>query len=444
MKNSFIALLIMGAVFFLFLRKDESPAPDLAAEPVTKHVIEEPAEPQKDTAVWKHLELQRGEGIFQVLQRLNTPHSLTMDIINTLRFNADLTALRVGEKFSVRYDRDTVELREFQYIPNKVTRHSITIDPETQSAEYKHNRYATETRHRMLQGTLAEGSSLNASLLNTGLGQGITSIVNNILLCKVAFRSDARRGDTFTVFLKEEYYNDTLIPEFTQVLYTDYRGERTGKKSAYRYEEDDENSIYNGHYTRSGQALIHSAVRYPLDRLHVSSSYGWRRHPVTGRRAFHNGIDYAISYGSPVYAVAPGKVVTSGYDNLSGNKVAIRHSDGTVSYYLHLSKRLVSPGQSVYSRQIIGRVGSTGRSTGPHLHLGFKDVNGTWMNPNNKRMIATQKLKEERFARLDSLADHIDSIMDYFHQNQQIAFFDADKTHTLAEEDKDSVYVDES
>lgn len=137
-----------------------------------------------------------------------------------------------------------------------------------------------------------------------------------------------------------------------------------------------------------------------------------RRHPVTGRRRMHAGIDYAARTGTPVYAVATGQVVISSYDKYSGNKVAIRHKDKSTSYYLHLSKRLVRKGQSVRPRQIIGRVGSTGRVTGPHLHFGFKRPNGKWMNPSSKRMIATPKLKGDRLASLKEQVKAIKEIKD--------------------------------
>ena len=114
----------------------------------------------------------------------------------------------------------------------------------------------------------------------------------------------------------------------------------------------------------------------------------------------HYGIDYGSPKGSPVYAVAKGKVVVSGYDQYSGNKIAIRHVDNSVSYYMHLSSRGVGVGAQVTGGQVIGRVGSTGRSTGPHLHLGFKNAKGQWINPKSKTMIATPKLQGERMARL--------------------------------------------
>ncbi|ERP31418.1 M23 family metallopeptidase [Chitinivibrio alkaliphilus] len=438
--------IVLGmALFLLWACFPESPAPEIE-QPVSQEKTEPPVvdTTPKDTTVWKHLQLEPGEGVFQVLGRLNVSHAKKMRLINTLRFEADLTSLRAGERFSAKYHRDyTTAMRAFVYRPNRVTEHRITIDPLSDSLHYSFSRKETDVQERMLMGTIGPGSSLNASLLKAGLSQNITSVVNGILLCKVAFRTDARVGDTFTVLLHEEFYRDSLIPEFTRVLYTDYRGSRSGTHRAYRYSEEDETSIYNGHYTREGTALIHSAVRYPLDRLHVSSPYGWRTHPITGRRSFHNGIDYAIEHGAPVYAVAPGRVVVSGYDRYSGNKIAIRHADGYTSYYLHLSQKNVRVGQSVHSRQVIGRVGSTGMSTGPHLHLGFRNPQGNWVNPNSKRMIATQRLSGERLEKLEKQAARIDTVKEQIQNNDAVVFFDHEKQIAQREKEEEEELSDE-
>ncbi|MFA6341931.1 MAG: M23 family metallopeptidase, partial [Fibrobacteraceae bacterium] len=206
--------------------------------------------------------------------------------------------------------------------------------------------------------------------------------------------------------LEEDFYQDSIwINGF--VRYAEFDGHIVGHHEAFRYEDPDPKSTFNAFYTESGEALIFDGLRYPLDRLHITSSFGSRIHPITGKRTMHNGVDYGSPKGSPVYAVAAGTVVTSGYDEFSGNKIAVRHADRFTSWYLHLSARGVSVGAKVNARQMIGRVGSTGRSTGPHLHFGFTNSAGVWINPLSKTMIATPKLEGERFARLKMQAKKI-------------------------------------
>jgi len=136
----------------------------------------------------------------------------------------------------------------------------------------------------------------------------------------------------------------------------------------------------NVFYTSSGAAVIKPRYSPPLGiRLRKTSGFGMRSHPILKREQKHLGVDYAAPLGTPVYAIADGVVIKSAFDRKMGNYVAIRHSDGLTSYYLHLRERGIKNGSDVTAGQVIGRVGSTGTSTGPHLHLGIKK-NNEWQD----------------------------------------------------------------
>ena len=111
--------------------------------------------------------------------------------------------------------------------------------------------------------------------------------------------------------------------------------------------------------------------------------------------------------GCGVKTPAGAQIKNKAICDASGNKIAIKHSDGFISYYMHLSQRSVNVGTHVAARQFIGKVGSTGRSTGPHLHFGFKNPQGQWIDPLTKTMIATPKLSGERLAKLQSQVKEI-------------------------------------
>lgn len=374
------------------------------------------------SGTWIYTQLEPGEGVFQVLERLKIPHGTIMNIINKMRFEVELINLKAGERFAAKFNEDTTTIVEFHYMPNRVVTHKIFRDTLNDSLSFESIRRKTEIKHRLVKGTLGPNSTLNQSLLDAGFTRGITAAVNGILLCKVAFRTDARVGDTFTVLLQEETYRDTVVPEYTKVLYTSYKGRRAGFSEAYRFQDTDEKSSYTAHYTPDGEALVHSGLRYPINRLHVSSGYGWRIHPVTGKRKMHYGIDYAAVTGTSVFAVAPGRVVASTYEKYGGNQIVVKHADNSKSYYLHLSKRLVGKGAVVRSKQLIGKVGRTGRVTGPHLHFGFKNAKGKWINPNRKRMIATPKLKGTRLTALKEQIASIVTIKDKIIENDKVIF----------------------
>ncbi|QGQ99908.1 M23 family metallopeptidase [Paenibacillus psychroresistens] len=115
-----------------------------------------------------------------------------------------------------------------------------------------------------------------------------------------------------------------------------------------------------------------SPTIWPVTTRHITSGFGFREDPFTYRPTFHSGFDIAGSFDDPVYVTADGTVISSDYDKLHGNNIVVSHSKGLRTWYMHLNKSLVSEGDHVTKGQQIGLLGSTGRSTGPHLHYEVK------------------------------------------------------------------------
>ncbi len=114
----------------------------------------------------------------------------------------------------------------------------------------------------------------------------------------------------------------------------------------------------------------------------ISSGFGWRIHPVTGERKLHKGVDFAAPTGTPIFAAADGLVTDAGWtDDGYGNIVELRHDDGSITLYAHANSVYVSKGQTVNKGQAIAQVGSTGRSTGPHLHFEVQPDGRTAVDP---------------------------------------------------------------
>ncbi len=138
-------------------------------------------------------------------------------------------------------------------------------------------------------------------------------------------------------------------------------------------------SDYDG-YIETGDLIVEGDYTWPVTATTNSSGYGWRIHPITGVRTFHKGTDIPVPTGTPVHAAADGTVTTARYDTAAGNFVVINHGGGIVTRYLHNSELKVSAGDKVKAGDLIAISGSTGRSTGPHLHFEFI-VNGTPIDP---------------------------------------------------------------
>lgn len=118
----------------------------------------------------------------------------------------------------------------------------------------------------------------------------------------------------------------------------------------------------------------------PVSGFWLSSPYGWRTHPITEKKAFHDGVDLACAEGTPIYAAMDGCVVYTLYSTSGGNMVRLRHADGVETVYCHMQYTFVRDGEQVTAGQLIGTAGSTGNATGPHLHFSLL-VNDTYYDP---------------------------------------------------------------
>lgn len=191
------------------------------------------------------------------------------------------------------------------------------------------------------------------------------------------------------------------IPSMTGILYTVKGDDETPQTLADKYEISAEKcALVNSTkvekaFTKGSTIFLPDAqldwatrqeingdlFRRPLRaRYYLSSSYGWRNSPITGNRSFHGGVDMACSTGTPVYAALDGTVTSTGYNATYGNYVIITHHSGYKTLYGHLSAITCKRGNFVYTTTQIGRVGSTGLSTGPHLHFTVYKYNKT-VNP---------------------------------------------------------------
>ena len=350
--------------------------------------------------------VKRGEGLFQVLGRIGLNDQPALDIINALSDEVEFSTLKVGDEVTAFYNPQGI-IKEFHFSQNLVDTHQLK--KENGSWVYSFDQKETIWESRIVEGELKNNSTLQDALLGQGLSTSVSNDIVSILLCKVNFRMNARAGDKYKVLLKERKFGKHIID--TTVLYTSYDGRRAGEHETFLYEDTEKSSTYTAHYTEEGEALIRSGLRFPLSSMHVRSNYGWRRHPVTGKRAFHRGIDLRGREGRSVYAVAAGEVIKSGFNKYAGNQIAIKHRDNSTSYYFHLKNRAVKKGTWVKPGEFIGRVGSTGRVTGAHLHFGFKNSKGRWINPLNKRMIATPKLSGDRLDQLQFQITEVKSLL---------------------------------
>jgi murein DD-endopeptidase MepM/ murein hydrolase activator NlpD len=219
-------------------------------------------------------------------------------------------------------------------------------------------------------------NSLFEALADQGERDQLALEIADIFGWDIDFSTDPRRGDTFEVLVEKKMLHGEFYG-YGRVLAAAYRNE--GKQhQAVLFRDPSGRPAY---YAPDGKSLQKAFLRSPLKfSARVSSRFSHSRfHPILKRYRPHLGVDYAVPVGSPVQAVAHGRVISAGWKGDGGKEIRLQHARGYETYYLHLSRILVRPGQRVSQGQVIGLSGATGLATGPHLDFRVRQ-NGQFRN----------------------------------------------------------------
>lgn len=288
------------------------------------------------------------------------------DINQLVRVDKDLRNLQVGQQLSWTLTDDG-QLQRLTWESSR--RETRTYDRSGDTFKSSSEVQKGEWKDAVLSGTVS-GSFVN-SAKQAGLSSGEISSVIKALQWQMDFRK-LRNGDKFSVLMSREM----LDGKSEQSQLSGVRLQ-SGGKDYYAIRAAD-----GKFYDRTGAGLAQGFMRFPTTRQYrVSSNFNPRRlNPVTGRIAPHKGVDFALPVGTPVLAVGDGEVIVSKRSGGAGNYVAIRHGRQYMTRYMHMKKLLVKPGEKVKRGERIGLSGSTGRSTGPHLHFEIW-INNQAVNP---------------------------------------------------------------
>nr|WP_272877245.1 M23 family metallopeptidase [Neoroseomonas eburnea] len=216
------------------------------------------------------------------------------------------------------------------------------------------------------------------AMTNAGVPPGLALSLIRVLGHQVDFQRDLQPGDRFTILFERYRDGDGDILGHGQVLHAELT--LSGRALAIWRHKDRRGAT--DWYDSDGRSLRRTFLRTPLDGARVTSRFGMRSHPILGFNRMHQGIDFGAPTGTPVYAAADGVVVSAKNEGGYGRMVRLRHSGGVETRYAHLSRfgRGIASGRRVRQGDVIGAVGSTGLSTGPHLHYEVA-VHGRPVNP---------------------------------------------------------------
>ena len=366
-------LILLGFSF----PNEETVTATLASEPIAISIESKPVQidDQNTKLQWRTEKVGNGDNLSTLYQRANLS-AVDVYQISSSPKGKSLSNLYPGE--SLRFGTDeSNELREVHYAKSLLETHVFTRQG---------TRYTAEKRLREPEILLAyrEGviqDSLYLSGKRANLPDKLIMEMANIFGWDIDFVFDIRPGDSFSLLYEERFIDGEKLSVGKIIA-----GSFTNRKktlNAVRYTDSTGTSDY---FTPEGLSMRKTFLRTPLDIFRISSGFNLRRkHPIHKKIMAHRGVDYAAPRGTPVYAAGAGKVIEAGYSKANGNYVFLQHGQTYVTKYLHLNKKKVRKGQAVKQKQLIGTVGSTGYSTGPHLHYEFL-VNGVHRNPRTVKL----------------------------------------------------------
>lgn len=282
-----------------------------------------------------------------------------------------LVRLQETEDKIAAYEKELEEKQELQ---------------EAQKEKYELDKEALEKivaqKEEELVAIGADISSVNSSISNNQEALD----ANNALLAQIE-EEERRAAEEAARRAAEEEARRQAAAEAAERASEEETRQTEGTTSYYDDDEDDDDDDYDSGSTSSSSGYEETTTSYsgsgfiwPCGSSYISSGFGYRDAPTAGATSYHCGIDIAAGAGSSIWAAASGTVTTASYSSAMGNYVVISHGGGVCTIYEHCSSLCVSAGQSVSQGQVIAYVGSTGISTGPHLHFGVT-VGGSYVNP---------------------------------------------------------------
>ncbi len=290
----------------------------------------------------------------------------------------DFRGLRAGQAWKVIV-ADDGKVDSFELVVSKTLTIRAQRDEATGELTAAKDEAATRVEVRAVGGRI--DSSLYAAVKATGEDTALVAFFVDVFAYDLDFYNDTHDGDTFKVIVEAEY-KDTELLRYRRILGAEYAGKAGTFRALYWTPPGQKAGAKGRYYDDRGQSVEKSMLKTPLKFARVSSGFNPRRmHPVLHTVRGHFGTDFAAPTGTPVWAAADGVITGRAPSGGAGNMVTLRHDNGLVTLYMHLSKFAAGQkvGQRVAAKTVIGYVGTTGLSTGPHLHFGVKK-NGVYVD----------------------------------------------------------------
>ncbi len=396
-------LLTLGAVALaaaVSLRRPPATAP--APAPVVEAPPAPPAPPPELTrAVTRNV--GRNQNPTQVLAAMGLTGPEVQTVLAALDGVLSFTRIRPGDQVRIERSAPSGAFRSLSWRQGPADEYLVLPC----DAGLCGSKRAVEVTRQVVLVSVTVRSSVSEALQAAGHDPALVVAAADVLAWDVDFYQDVRAGDALKLVI-ERYEADGRFLRHGDVLATEYEGKVAGRKRLFRYTDPAGDT---GYFDDAGTSARRGFLKAPVPYVHLTSRFGSRRHPLLGFVRAHQGVDYGAPEGTPVWAVGDGVVTLAGWNGGCGLTVQVRHRNGFESVYCHLSRVHVAAGARVGQRQVVGRVGSTGLSTGPHLHYAVRQ-GGAYVNPLRLQVPRGEPVRaewrEDFLARIDAARRQLD------------------------------------
>ena len=381
------------------------------ATPLIPDAVRLPSDPlTASNPIEAETQIVRGDTLSAVLKRMGVTNEEAALAIKALRKVYDPRSLRKGDTVRLSLTSDASNDSAGRLLGLQIAEDFDRIAGVALSLEGKFEAFEIV---KSLDKSHGRGNgSINSSLFEDGVKGGVPAgvMVNFIRLFSfdIDFQRDIQSGDKFDVLFDQFIDYDGSVVGSGDILYASLT---TGKRtlSLYRYEFSDGRANYFNDKGRSNRKAL---LRTPIDGARISSGFGRRKHPILGYSKMHAGVDFAAPSGTPIRAAGDGVIRRAGWNGGYGRYVRIRHNSIYQTAYAHMRRiaKGIKAGVRVQQGQIIGYVGSSGRSTGPHLHYEILKQ-GRQVNPRKVKFQSAEVLASDDLAKFKKSRERISQLL---------------------------------
>ena len=334
--------------------------------------------------------ISSGETFDKILNNYSIPDEEIILIKKNLNLDSDINNLKPNLEIKIIIDQsNNKKITSFLFPVSRTEKIQLTRNLDNKLFEKKIVITNLNKKIIFKEGKITQ--SLYKTAIDLNVQPNIIIEYARIYGFQVDFQRDIRRNDNFQIMYEVFEDDEGKVFETGNIIFADLK--LSGKNNALYYFEKKGSE---GHYDENGKSVEKALMKTPINGARLSSAFGMRKHPIDGFNKMHRGTDFAAPMGTPIMASGSGLITRARWCGGGGNCVKIKHNSTYETIYAHMKNfaRGIKEGIRVKQGQIIGYVGSTGKSTGPHLHYEVV-VNGKKVNSQKLKLPSGKTLKEK-------------------------------------------------